>query len=242
MKETSLQSVKIQSAQDSVVSAIRDAIFKGELKLGQRILEEDLAARFEISRATVREALRRLEHVGLVQIKPRRGTFVTKLTLQQIERSCRLRAALEGLAARYASQEMSNAARASLVRHVQAMKVAAETKDFGRFFELDREFHERIWTMAGDDQLQYLLRFLSTPYFAFIAALSTFVVSDIRRVWRAHQEYVEALHDKREDFVQKRVQEIHEEMAVSVLKDINRAQSKHPGKIFDTRDGARLPS
>lgn len=84
-KKESLLSANVLSAQDSVVAAIRDAIFQGELKLGQRLLEEELADKFQISRATVREALRRLEHVGLIQIKPRRGTFVTRLTLGQIE-------------------------------------------------------------------------------------------------------------------------------------------------------------
>src|SRR5271170_5987388 len=107
IKVTAMRSIDIQSTQDSVVKAIQSAIFSGELKLGQRIMEEDLAEAFQISRATVREALRRLEQVGLVQIKPRRGTFVTRLTLGEIERTCRLRAALEGLAARYASERLT---------------------------------------------------------------------------------------------------------------------------------------
>ena len=93
-KTTAMRSIDIQSTQDSVVKAIQSAIFNGELKLGQRIMEEELAATFQISRATVREALRRLEQVGLVQIKARRGTFVTRLTLTEVERTCRLRAAL----------------------------------------------------------------------------------------------------------------------------------------------------
>ena len=237
-RAVSLQSVNIQSAQDSVVTSIRSAIFRGELKLGQRILEEDLAEKLQISRATVREALRRLEHIGLVQIRARRGTFVTRLTLVQIERTCRLRAVLEGLAARYASETMTASDHKGLERHIQAMKNAAETEDFSGFFQLDREFHERIWTLANDDQLQYILRFLSTPYFAFIAAVSTFVVSDIRKVWRAHNDYVRILRKKRPDLVQKEIQEIHEKMAVGVLKDIRRAQAKRPGEIFDIEESA----
>ena len=225
-KMDSLQSVNIQSAQDSVVAAIRDAIFRGELKLGQRLLEKDLSAKFQISRATVREALRRLEHVGLIQIRARRGTFVTQLTRGDIERTCRLRAVLEGLAARYASETMTQEDHSCLEAQVQAMKRAVEDSDPARFLQLDREFHEVIWTFSGDVQLQYILRFLSTPYFAFVATLSTFVLTDIRRVWRAHEEYVETLRDKRPDFVQRKVQEIHERLAVSVLKDIRRFQKK----------------
>ena len=120
-----MRSIDIQSTQDSVVKAIQSAIFSGELKMGQRIMEEELAETFQISRATVREALRRLEQVGLVQIKPRRGTFVTRLTLKEVERTCRLRAALEGLAARYASERLTGKEWEAVKQIVEEMKAAA---------------------------------------------------------------------------------------------------------------------
>src|SRR5262249_52976827 len=140
----SLQTFDIQSTQDSVVRAIQSAIFRGELKLGQRILEEELADAFKISRATIRESLRRLEQVGLVQIKPRRGTFVTRLTLTEVERTCRLRAVIEGLAARYASERLSRDEWKELAKHVARMKAAAEAGNRDAFLRLDREFHQRI--------------------------------------------------------------------------------------------------
>src|SRR6516162_11686702 len=121
---SAMRSIDIQSTQDSVVKAIQSAIFSGELKMGQRIMEEELAETFQISRATIREALRRLEQVGLVQIKPRRGTFVTRLTLLEIERTCRLRAVLEGLAARYASERLTEAGWNQLAGHIEDMKSA----------------------------------------------------------------------------------------------------------------------
>jgi DNA-binding GntR family transcriptional regulator len=225
-----LNTSDIQSTQDSVVRAIQSAIFRGELKLGQRILEEDLASAFSISRATIREALRRLEQVGLVQIKPRRGTFVTRLTLTEIERTCRLRAVIEGLAARYASERLSREEWKDLACHVARMNAAAEAVDRDAFLRLDREFHQRIWTLAHDSQLEHILRFLSTPYFAFIASVSTYVVSDVLKVCRAHEQTSDP------EAVQKRVQKIHEALAVGVLADIRRAQAEMPGHIFDIED------
>ena len=236
IKPLTLQTVAIQSTQDSVVRAIQTAIFRGELKLGQRVLEEELADALKISRATVREALRRLEQVGLVQIKPRRGTFVTRLTLIEIERTCRLRAVVEGLAARYASERMTEEDWDGLSRHVGAMKKATKAGDLDGFLRLDRQFHERIWSLAHDSQLEHILRFLSTPYFAFIASVSTYVVSDVRKVCRAHEEYVEVLRKSDPEVVQKRVQQIHEALAVGVLADIRRAQAEMPGQIFDIED------
>ena len=239
-KETlaySLQSARISTTQESVVGAIQSAIFRGELRPGQRILEEDLALMLKMSRATVREALRKLEQVGLVQIRPRRGTFVTRLTLTEIERTCRLRAVLEGLAARYASERMTSGEWSALGRQARAMQTAAESGDRDAFLRLDQGFHELIWSAAADKQLEHILRFLSTPYFAFIARLSTYVVSDMRRVGGAHEEYVEALRAGDPELVQKRVQRIHEVLAVGVLADIRRARDEMPGEIFDIEDG-----
>ena len=234
---TGMRSIDIQSTQDSVVKAIQSAIFSGELKMGQRIMEEELAEAFQISRATVREALRRLEQVGLVQIKPRRGTFVTRLTLKEVERTCRLRAALEGLAARYASEHLTENDWRTIKGVIAEMKAAAETGDLTAFLNLDRKFHELIWTLAEDDQLEYILRFLSTPYFAFVASVSTLLLSDVKKVFRAHEKYLNALQSGQPDQVQKKVQEIHEALAAGFMADIRRAQEAMPGQVFTLEDG-----
>src|SRR5260370_41796298 len=170
---STLQSVQIESTQDSVVRAIQSAIFRGELKPGQRILEEDLAVKLKISRATIREALRRLEQVGLVRIQPRRGTFVTKLTILEVERTCRLRAVLEGLAARYASERLTDEDLTVLEKTAADIKTAADQSDLDTFLKQDRRLHEIIWGYADDKQLEHILRFLDTPYFAYIASVST---------------------------------------------------------------------
>ena len=229
----SLEAVDIYSTQDSVVRAIKSAIFRGELKLGQRVLEEDLAAALHISRATVREALRRLEQVGLIQIKARRGIFVTRLTLLEIERSCRLRSVLEGLAARYASERLTDKDWRAISQYVSQMKAASESGELDTFLDLDRKFHELIWKLAHDSQLEHILRFLSTPYFAFIAGISTFIFSDVRKVCRAHRDYVKALRIGDPDQVQRTVQAIHESLATAVLADIRRVQQERPGQFFD---------
>jgi DNA-binding GntR family transcriptional regulator len=117
------------------------------------------------------------------------------------------------------------------------MKTAAEAGDRDAFLRLDRQFHERIWSLAHDSQLEHILRFLSTPYFAFIATLSTYVVSDVRRVYRSHEEYLNVLRTTDPEVVQRTVQRIHEELAVGVLADIRWAQSEMPGQIFAIEDG-----
>lgn len=235
-KPMGLQAIDIQSTQDTAAKAIQSAIFRGELKLGQRLLEEDLAATLKISRATLREALRRLEQVGLVQIKPRRGAFVTRLTLIEIERTSRLRAVLEGLAARYASERITESEWQEMAKQIEGMKAAAEQGDLDSFLRLDRGFHELVWTLAHDNQLEYILRFLSTPYFAFIASVSTYVVSDVRKLCRAHEEYADVLRTGDPELVQRRVQAIHEALAVGILEDILRMAAEMPGEILEIKE------
>jgi DNA-binding GntR family transcriptional regulator len=200
-------------------------------------MEEELAQTFQISRATVRESLRRLEQVGLVQIKSRRGTFVTRLTLTEVERTCRLRAALEGLAARYASERLSEDNWRAIKKLLKEMKTASETMELGEFLNLDRRFHELIWSLAHDDQLEYILRFLSTPYFAFVASVSTFLLSDVSKVYRVHEQYLGALRSGDPEKVQKKVQALHEALAAGLMADIHRAQHASPGKLFEPEGG-----
>ncbi|MCI0392684.1 MAG: GntR family transcriptional regulator [Acidobacteria bacterium] len=228
---SSLNAMGISSTQDSVVAAIQNAIFSGELKLGQRILEEELSARLKISRATLREALRRLEQLGLVQIIPRRGTFVTRMTLSKIERACRLRAVLEGFAARYACERLEDGTIRELELHIEAMRQTAESGDMGTFLQHDRDFHARIWQLADDEYLEYILKYLSTPYFAIIATISAHIFSDPTEVYREHERYLEVLRQRNPDLAQSQTQAIHERLAENIVRDIRRKRDKMPGSI-----------
>ena len=83
--------------------AIRDR----RLAPGARILETDVARRFNVSRQPVREAIRMLEHEGLLTSVPNRGTFVTRVTVEDSIAICDVREELEGLAARLAVRHLT---------------------------------------------------------------------------------------------------------------------------------------
>ena len=90
------------TAQDLAIVTLRQAILDGTIEPGARLRQEDLAAVFEASRIPVREALRALEHEGLVTSEPHRGFTVTTLDADQIEEIYDLRSVLEGHAVRLA--------------------------------------------------------------------------------------------------------------------------------------------
>jgi len=90
------------TAQDLALTTLRQAILDGTIEPGARLRQEDLAVVFDASRIPVREALRALEHEGLVTSEPHRGFTVTTLDADQIEEVYDLRAVLEGHAVRLA--------------------------------------------------------------------------------------------------------------------------------------------
>ena len=85
----------LATAQEVAVGWLRDAIAAGELRPGERIGQEAVAAEIGVSLIPVREALRILESEGLVTYRPRRGYLVTELDLADFEEIYRLRALLE---------------------------------------------------------------------------------------------------------------------------------------------------
>ena len=87
---------------DVVFQTLRNAILKGELKPGERLMEIQLAQKLGVSRTPVREALRKLELEGLVIMIPRRGAIVADITIQDLNDVLEVREALEELAVKKA--------------------------------------------------------------------------------------------------------------------------------------------
>jgi DNA-binding GntR family transcriptional regulator len=85
---------------NQALKEIREAIRKGKLKPGDRLVEMQLAEEMHISRFPIREALRYLEKEGLVETKPFKGTYVAKLTERDMEELYSLRSAIEEFAVR----------------------------------------------------------------------------------------------------------------------------------------------
>src|SRR5271154_3498632 len=83
---------------EQIAEKVGSAIIEGRFEAGDRIQEQDLAARFEVSRGPVREALRILEKEGMIQILPRRGAQVTRLDIEEVNNVCEIRANLIALA------------------------------------------------------------------------------------------------------------------------------------------------
>ncbi len=146
--------VRTQILRHEVADSIRNAIASGVLKPGQRVFEFELAKELGVSRLPIREAIRQLEHEGLLVSQPHRGTFVARATETDILEMFSLRQALEGLAARLVAERASPAEVKSLQKLVDEMRGASSRRDYEALFEIDTRFHTLLCKYARHERLQ----------------------------------------------------------------------------------------
>jgi len=133
------------TAADMLAQGIADAIFSGEFAPGTRLDEQQLAQRFSVSRTPVREALRQLANTGLIDVRPRRGAFVTRISPEQLEEMFVAMGELEATCARLASLSMSPTERRRLQAFHEKMGELARSGDAMGFAEANHAFHTMIY-------------------------------------------------------------------------------------------------
>ena len=140
---------------DRAFAHLRQAIVAGELAPGSKISEPDMAARLGISRAPLREAMRRLESTNLVERRPNLGARVITLTSEQLIEIYLIREALESLAARLAAERMSAAAIDDLRGLLAQHRAELARESWQSYFqkEGDMDFHYRIVQGSGNQRL-----------------------------------------------------------------------------------------
>jgi DNA-binding GntR family transcriptional regulator len=173
-----------------VVKVLRHKILSGQYKSGDRLNESLIARELELSRIPVREALSSLRDQGLVMYHPRRGMFVTHLSVEEVQQINSLRIVLETEALRLARAQMTP----EVLARLQALVAQMEAWN-GTLFDaatLDLEFHQTIWRATGNPQLEKCLIALTTQLFAHKAL--EHISQEIRR-WRLnhHRELLDVV-------------------------------------------------
>ena len=133
-----------------VAERLRQRIFAHELTPGDWIDEQKLAEQYGISRTPLREALKVLAAEGLVDLKPRRGCYVTEISRQDIDDIFPLMAMLEGRCAFIAVQLAKPADIRDLKAIHEKLELAAKESRIDAFFEANQEFHRRIQELTNN--------------------------------------------------------------------------------------------
>lgn len=141
----------------TIAGAVRQAIVTGQLKPGERLVEDAIADEHKVSRVPVREALRRLEAEGYVTIAPFRGATVAGPSRREGLQLLTVRRGLEVLAARLAAERGAEGYEEAIAEVVEQEAGASTCHDVSEFLPLSLRFHELVRLASGNDQLVAML-------------------------------------------------------------------------------------
>jgi DNA-binding GntR family transcriptional regulator len=162
---------------DKLAATLQARVLSGALPSGTRLRQEALAEEFGVSRTPIREALRKLQEAGLVEVRPNRGAHVRRLSPREIRDAYEVRAELEGLAAELAAarirheqldalHEAQAQFRESLERTVEARGAGLEPSEdeIARWGRANDLFHQEIQAACGNEVLTKTLAHLHRSF------------------------------------------------------------------------------
>ena len=152
---------------DVVFYTLRQAILKGELEPGERLMEMQLAEQLGVSRTPIREAIRKLELEGLVLMIPRRGAIVAKITEKDLRDVLEVRSSLERLSTELACERMKDDTIVELKKAQEAFKAALDQEDITLQAQKDVEFHDVIYKATGNLRLIQMLNNLREQMYRY---------------------------------------------------------------------------
>ena len=138
---------------DVVFNTLREAILKGELKPGERLMELQLAAKLGVSRTPIREALRKLELEGLVVMIPRKGAEVAKITVRDLKDALEVRMAIDSLSVKLACERLDEDDKTEIKQACVAFREAVKSGNVQAIVEGDERFHNTIYRASKNQKL-----------------------------------------------------------------------------------------
>lgn len=152
---------------DVVFNTLRQAILKGEMEPGERLMEIQLAQKLGVSRTPIREAIRKLELEGLVIMIPRKGAEVAHITEKDMKDVLEVRSALEELAATLACKNVTTEKLNELKAANKVFESAIVSKDVVAIVDADVAFHDIIYAMTENARLIQIINNLSEQMYRY---------------------------------------------------------------------------
>lgn len=180
---------------DVVFNTLRQAILNGELEPGERLMEIQLAERLGVSRTPVREAIRKLELEGLVEMIPRKGAEVAKITEKNLKDVLEVRRALEELAVEIACEKMTDEMLEELKKTLKDFVNSTKGKDLKAIAEADVKFHDVIYFSTDNQRLIQILNNLREQMYRYrIEYIKDY--SQHARLIAEHEEIIASIENR----------------------------------------------
>lgn len=209
------------SVREHLDRVLRQAIVRMVLPPGRALSEKDMADVFAVSRQPVREAFIRLAEVGLVEVRPQRGTFVVGVSIAAVHEARFVREAIELAVVRLAAEQGLDAeAIAELYELVERQRRCAERPDHDRFFSLDEAFHRTLILGAGQRTAWAVVEKVK-PHLDRLRYLSIPETTPIDKLVSQHLAIVEAVDRQDVDTAQAHML-VHQREILQSLPDLLR--------------------
>lgn len=210
---------------DVVYEHLKNAIISGELSEGERLMEIQIAEAIGVSRTPVRDAMKKLEQEGFIEVVPRKGAYVKYLSQKDILEVLEIRRVLEGFSAERAAVSVTDNDIKKMSSFLEDFDALLESDEKQLLAKLDEEFHGIIYRSIDNSQLKALIQSLHEQFHRFrVMYYSTF--HDYDAVVVDHKNILQALIDKDS----KRAKEMTESHIDSIANNVSTWFSQQKGK------------
>lgn len=215
------------SATEKAYEAIRQEILNNELRSGEPVPVERFVQELRLSRTPVREAILRLQREGLIEIRPRMGTFVSHLDIRQIRDMYELRRVLEGHAAKLAASRVPRDAVRCLQKELRAYAIDRPKPDCKGMSGSGKKVHALILENCGNMALADMLRSMQDHFVRF-RSISLEIPEKVISSHNEHLAILDAL-DRRDCEQAEKLVHQHFEHAAQFLLDSLLSAPSHAG-------------
>jgi len=201
-----------------VYRALKKGIIRGDIQPNSKLILTEIAKSLSVSNTPIREAVNKLASEGLVTIIPNKGIIVKKINIDDFQEILQIRAFLDGLIAKLASQKMTVKDIDNLDKIIDEMEQCVEEDDRLAYNDLDIKFHDLLLNIAGNNTLKEIYNNLIEQGYRF--RLRTLKISDrMSKSLREHKEIALKLKEKNPDEANRVSQEHIESISKSIEED-----------------------
>lgn len=210
------------SLRGRVYNKIRGDILEGRYKNNDELREISIGEELGVSRTPVREAFRQLELEGLISIIPNKGAYVTGITVKDVKDIYMIRSKLEGLAARWAVENITKEQLEEMEENIYLSEFHAAKGHNDQIAELDNRFHEILYEACNSKMLAHQLR----EYHEYVHRVRSKTLSENKRSEAStneHKNIMEAIKsgdkDLAENCANKHIQNAYKNIVKNGLKE-----------------------
>ncbi|MBF7097291.1 GntR family transcriptional regulator [Alkalibacter mobilis] len=219
-----------QSVGEYVYKTLKKNIINLNIKPGDRISEKEIADMLELSRTPVREAFIKLSQEGVLYILPQRGTYISKIDLDQVEEARFIRGSLEKSVMEIAVQGLDENYIKDLEKSLKLQRKYIDNKQYEAFLDEDEAFHKLIFKACNKSRSWEVIEQVNTQY-KRVRLLSFELYHNLETVFDQHVAIYESIVSK--DF--KSAEQVVGKHVEKILTDQIELQKRYP-EYFKTKD------